>query len=105
MTEKQYKLRFLSLFEKDFTEITEYISCDLKNPTAALHLVDEVQKAIRNRLSHAESFEPYPSTRMRLYLYYRIYVKNYIVFCVVINDVMEVRRILYSRKNLKEQLE
>ena len=33
---------------------------------------------------------------------YRIYVKNYIVFYVVIDDIMEVRRLLYNRKKYKE---
>ena len=33
--------------------------------------------------------------------YYRIYVRNYVIFYVVKGDVMEVRRILYSRRDLK----
>jgi len=35
---------------------------------------------------------------------YRIYVKNYIVFYVVIDDIMEVRRLLYNRKKYKDDL-
>lgn len=39
--------------------------------------------------------------------YYRIYVKNYIVYYVVIDDkgsdkIMEVRRFLYNKQNQKE---
>jgi hypothetical protein len=63
-----------------------------------------VQTAIRERMACAEAFEPYHSNRERQYPYYRIYVKNYIIFYVVIGDVMEVRRIVYSRRNLSEQL-
>jgi hypothetical protein len=42
--------------------------------------------------------------RERKYPYYRIYVKNYIVFYVVIDDeingkIMEVRRLLYKRQD------
>ena len=33
-----------------------------------------------------------------------IYVKNYIVFYVVIDDIMEVRRLLYNRKKYKDDL-
>ncbi len=49
----------------------------------------------------AESFEPYHSVRGHRYSYYRIYVDNYIVYYVVIDDdpndlVMEVRRFLYN---------
>ena len=35
---------------------------------------------------------------------YRIYVKNYMIFYVVIDDVMEVRRILYNKRNLPRSI-
>lgn len=104
MDKKRYKLRFLPLFEDDLNEIVDYIALRLKNPIAAVNLVDEVQQAIRERAACAEAFEPYHSDRDRRYPYYRIYVKNYIVFYVVIDDVMEVRRIVYNRRNLPEQV-
>lgn len=104
MDGKHYKLRYLPLFEEDLTEIVDYISLRLRNPIAAENLVDEVQKAIRERTTCAEAFEPYHSKRDRQYPYYRIYVKNYVVFYVVIGDTMEVRRIVYSRRNLQEQI-
>ena len=104
MDEKRYKLRFLPLFEDDLNEIVDYITLRLKNPIAAETLVNDMQMAIRERMACAEAFEPYHSSRERQYLYYRIYVKNYVVFYVVIGDVMEVRRIVYSRRNLSEQV-
>lgn len=42
--------------------------------------------------------------RERQYPYYRIYIKNYVIFYVVLGNVMEVRRIVYSRRNLPEQI-
>ena len=81
-------------------KIVDYIALRLKNPIAVDNLVDEVQAAIRERVTCAEAFEPYRSTRERQYPYYRICVNNYIIFYVVIGDVMEVRRIVYSRRNL-----
>lgn len=96
---KEYKLRFLPLFEDDLSEIVDYIAFELENPIAAEQLVDDVQKAITERLPFAESFEPFRSARNRKYPYYRIPVRNYTVFYVVIGDTMEVRRILYSRRD------
>lgn len=96
---KDYKLRFLPLFEDDLNKIVDYIAFKLHNPIAAEQLVDAVQKAIFERLPFAESFEPFHSVRDRKYPYYRITVKNYTVFYVVIGDTMEVRRILYSRRD------
>lgn len=99
--EKTYKLRFLPLFQEDLMDIVDYISIKLRNPSAADALVSSVEKAIRQRATCAESFEPYQSKKDRQYPYYRIHVKNYTVFYVVIDDVMEVRRILYNRRNIE----
>ena len=53
----------------------------------------------------AEAFEPFHSRKERRFPYYRIYVKNYIIFYVVLSQsgqkIMEVRRILYSKSNWK----
>ena len=68
---------------------------------AANELLNDVEKAILERLPDAESFEPYHSRKEREYPYYRIYVKNYVIFYVVIPNgkskkIMEVRRILHG---------
>lgn len=104
MPNKQYKLRFLPLFEDDLNEIVDYIAIRLRNSVAANDMINGVQAAIRERLSCPEAFEPYPSTRERLHPYYRIYVKSYTIFYVVIDDVMEVRRMLYSKSNLPKKI-
>lgn len=101
---KKYKLQFLSLFEEDLNQIVDYIIFDLGNPTAAYSLVDDVYEAITARLPNAESFEIYRSKNKRSSVYYKIYVRNYIIFYVVKDDVMEVRRILYGRRDWKNQL-
>lgn len=104
MIGKRYKLRFLPLFQEDLNEIVDYISFQLNNPRAAENLLNEIQEAIRERTYCAEAFEQYHSRKERQYPYYRIFVRNYVIFYVVIEDVMEVRRILYSRRNLQEQI-
>lgn len=102
MNERHYELRILPLFEDDLNEIVDYIAYRLRNPIAADRLVDDVEAAIYERLDCAEAFEPYPSTRGREYPYYTIQVRNFTIFYVVIGDTMEVRRILYSRRNLQK---
>ena len=104
MEEKHYKLRILPLFEEDLNDIIDYISVNLQNPIAAENFIDEVENDIRERLFCAEAFEPYHSKRERQYPYYRIQVKNYTIFYVVIGDTMEVRRILYSRRDMSKQV-
>lgn len=107
MLSKKYRLSYLPLFYEDLDEKTTYIVEKLKNPKAANDLLDKVEAAIMERLPVEEVFEPYHSIRERRYAYYRIYVDNYIVYYVVIDDdpsdlVMEVRRFLYNRQNRDE---
>ena len=107
MLNKRYRLRYLPLFYEELDEKVTYIAEKLKNPKAANDLLDKVEAAILERLPVAESFEPYHSIRERRYTYYRIYVDNYIIYYVVIDDdpedlIMEVRRFLYNRQNQKK---
>ena len=98
MTNKNYRLRYLTLFREDLIQATRYISHVLKNPLAAEKLVNETEIAILKRLNNPESFEVFHSTEKRKYPYYRIYVRNYVIYYVVIDDVMEVRRFLYAKR-------
>ncbi|MCM1101255.1 MAG: type II toxin-antitoxin system RelE/ParE family toxin [Acetatifactor muris] len=107
MLSKKYRLSYLPLFYEDLDEKITYIVEKLRNPKAASDLLDKVEAAIMERLPVAESFEPYHSTRERRYTYYRIYVDNYTIYYVVIDDdpndpVMEVRRFLYSGQKRDE---
>ena len=104
MNGKRYKLQILPLFEEDLNEIVDYITYRLQNPIAAIALIDAVEAAVEERLSCAEAFEPYHSARERRYPYYRIPVKNFVVYYVVIDDVMEVRRILYDQRDLPQHI-
>ena len=100
--DKQFKLSYLPLFEQDLAGVRDYITIKLKNPVAAQRLVEDTEHAIMKRLSNPLGFAPYHSARDRRQLYYRISIKNFSVFYVVIGDVMEVRRFVYSRRNLPE---
>ncbi len=102
MAKKRYKLRVLPLFEDNLRETVLYISEHLKNPIAASNFVDAVETAINERLQAPEAFQPYPSKKDREHTYYAIPVKNYYVFFVVIGDVMEVRTLVYSRRDLSQ---
>ncbi len=104
MDNKKHKLQILPLFEEDLNEIVGYITFKLKNPAAANDLVDEIEEAIDNRLTNPKSFEPFQSVKKREHQYYRIRVRNFTVFYVVIDDIMEIRRILYSRRDLTKLL-
>ena len=108
MYNNKYRLSYLPLFYGDLEDKITYIAKDLKNPRAANQLLDKVEKAILERLPVAEAFEPYHSIKERKYQYYRIYINNFTIYYVVIDDdqndkIMEVRRFLYNGQN-KEKI-
>lgn len=98
---RHYELRYLPLFWEDLSKAASYIALDLNNPAAANRLVDNVEAGILEHLKNPAMSPTYPSTRRRLHPYYRFYVGNYMVFYVVIDDVMEVRRLLYKSRDIE----
>lgn len=104
MENKKYKVRYLPVFQEDLIEATTYISNVLKNPTAANKLLEQIEKTILETSKDPLLYEPYRSAKQRKATYYRIFVKNFVVYYVVIDDVMEVRRLLYKSRNTADLL-
>ena len=100
--ENRFTLSYLPIFEQDIAEARDYIAFTLQNPAAALRLVDDTERAILKRLDNPLGFASYRSLIDRKHPYYRINIKNFSVFYVVIGNVMEVRRFVYSKRNLFE---
>lgn len=99
MKKSEYSLRYIPRYEKDLNEIVDYIVLKLNTPVSALKLVEKLETAILERLHCPVSFEPFQSNRKRKYPYYRIYVENFVVYYVVIDKVVEVRRLLYKGRD------
>lgn len=89
----------MPIAQQDLLDIVDYISNVLQNPIAAENTLSKIENAILERLESLESFAIWHSTKQRDYPYRRINAGNYSVWYVVIDNVMEVRRILYSRRN------
>ena len=99
MREKKYKIKYLPLFYNDLDKIIDYIMYKLNNAIASNNFVNELENEINKRAYNPEAYEEYISTRKRQNTYYTIYVKNYTIFYTVKDNTMEVRKILYSRRN------
>ncbi|WP_303942113.1 type II toxin-antitoxin system RelE/ParE family toxin [Enorma burkinafasonensis] len=100
MDEKRYSLRYLPLFWDDLHSAVTYIAEVLKNPQAAERLLDNVESAIMEHLKNPTFATVYKGRRDRQLPYYWFAVGNYMVFYVVEDDVMEVRRFLYGARDL-----
>ena len=95
-----YTLRYLPIAKEDLATAINYILNEFQNPIAAENTLDRIEKAILQRLEDGpESFAIWPSTKEREYPYRRINVGNYTVWYVVIDKVMEIRRIQPARRN------
>lgn len=101
----KYKLVFLPIAEEDLSEIVIYISHQLQNPNGAMNVMNRIRDAIFSRRNAPESFQKFESAKKRSEIYYRINIgKSYSVFYVVKGNIMEVRRILYSARDLDSLL-
>ena len=99
-----YRIRILPSFEEDLNQIVDFIALTLSNPSAAMNLVENVHKPIEGRANYPLNFQPFLSQKKRKHPYYVIRVGNYSIFYVVIDSVMEIRRILYSKRRLDSHL-
>jgi toxin ParE1/3/4 len=99
-----FELRYSPLFYDDLDKITNYISLDLKNEIATKTFIYDVETAIKKRLENPLHAAIYPSMRRRKHEYRRILVGNYLIFYVVIEHTMVVRRLLYGRRDLDKIL-
>ena len=99
MEKNKFIIKYTATFINQFNNITKYFIYKLKNKIAAENFYNEVINKIEKRSENSEGFEKYRLRRKRKNTYYRIYVKNYTIFYVVKNNTMEIRRILYSRRN------
>ena len=98
---KKYNVQYSPLFYKDLEEIIDYIKNEIKNKKVAEELFNEIMQEIEKRKNFPKAYEEYISNRKRKDTYYKIYVKKYVIFYVVKNDCIEIRRILYNKRNFE----
>lgn len=95
----KYTLRYLPIAKQDLADVINFIYNTYQNPIAAENTLSKIENAILERLEDGpESFAVWSSKKEREYPYRRINVGNYTVWYVVIDNVMEVRRIQPSRR-------
>ncbi|MGN1298888.1 MAG: type II toxin-antitoxin system RelE/ParE family toxin [Candidatus Scatovivens sp.] len=102
MDNKKYNIKYLSTFVNQLNNILYHLTYVLRNKNAAEKFREEVIEKIEKRSKSTTSFEIFKKSKNEQINWYRIYVKNYTIFYVVKNDVMEVRRIYYSKRSFKK---
>jgi len=96
-----YKLKYLSLAQKDLRDITSYIADNLKAPKAAMDLVDTLDNSICQLQQFPQSCKIYQPIGPLEAEYRILPVKNYLVFYVVKEHEVEIHRIIYAKMNIE----
>ena len=99
MANEKYEIKYSQTFISQFNNILYYITYELKNKIAAENFYNMVVKQIEVRSNAPEAYEVFKTIKSSKIKYYKINVRKYTIFYVVKDNVMEIRRIYYSKRN------
>lgn len=95
-----HEIKYLPIALKDLRDITDYITHILGSPQAAMDLLNTLDNAISRLAQFPYScrlYQPEP----RLEGEYRILpVNNYLVFYLVNEQEVEIRRVIYAKMDI-----
>jgi len=98
----KYKLCILPVAQKDMQEIVDYVNT--LSPSAALNLYDEIVKGIDSLSEMPNRCALLKTPELRVKGYRALLIKNYMVFYVVFDNVVQIRRILYAKRQFEHLL-
>ena len=93
---KKLNIHYLSVAEKDITEIIDYISKD--NPNAAIWLIDKIDERIKELSDFPEIGKTPHDERLKQLGYRILIIDNYLVFYIIKKQEIEIRRILHGKR-------
>lgn len=102
--QRMYKIHYLPLAKKDIEQITLYIADHLKAPKSAMDLLNSFDKSIVRLKQFPHSCKVYQPIKGLPLEYRMLIVKNYSVFYVVLEDVVEIHRVIYSKRDLSSEV-
>ena len=91
-----YKIRYLGTAEKDLIEIFEYIRRD--NPSFAESQLDRFDSAIAHLTTHPFLGVIPKDDRLKRLGYRMLVVDRYLIFYVVKNNTVQIRRIIHGAR-------
>jgi addiction module RelE/StbE family toxin len=95
-----YKVELLPLAIADLEDITRYIGEVLEAPKAADKLKDEIYTKASQLKDNPLRYGVYAPLLNSKLEYRKLPVKNYSVFYVVKENLVEIHRIIYSHRNM-----
>jgi addiction module RelE/StbE family toxin len=96
------EIKYLPSFQHDLNAIVEYITYTLQAPGAASNLLDDLEKSINDLKGFPFAHRLYRPVKPIPAGYRVLTVKNYLVFYIVIEETIEIHRIIYKKRNLSQ---
>lgn len=100
----KYRIEYLPAAIKDLHAIFDYISGELSAPQAAIRLLDKIDQSVSRLSTFPYSCEKAKDVFLSKKGYRLLVVDNYIVFYIVINDTVRIRRVLYKKSSYEQIL-
>ena len=102
-----YDLEYLPVARQDMIDIALYISRELKNPSAAVNLSEELVAAGESIPVFPYANPPYFPLRPLKHEYRKLLVRNHLMLYWIDEDkkVVTIARVVYARSNYDEKLD
>lgn len=95
----KYTIEYSPESKQDLIEIKKYIKQNLQEPNIANKLIFKIKKAIEDIKNNPELYQIIDDDFIKKLKIRKIIVNNYIVFYRIKNDVIQVVRVLYGKRN------
>jgi plasmid stabilization system protein ParE len=96
-----YELRYLPLALQDLDAIFRYIVFTLKAPQAATDLLAKIDAMVNELAYTPYTHRIYPLSKLVKNEYRKLPVQNYSVFYVVKENLVEIHRVLYAKRDFE----
>ena len=95
-----YKIKYLPLALDDLKKIVRYIALSLEAPQAAENLIAKIDKELLKVADNPYHCHLYVSPEKMNYEYRVLNVNNYSLFYVVEDNIVEIHRVIYSKRDI-----
>lgn len=95
----KFKLKIFPLAQRDIEEIFDYIAIKLCNPTAAIRLINDFEEAFEIVCLFPESCPCVNNEYIKDKTLRKLIVDSYIAFYRIMNNEIQVIRVLYGMRD------
>lgn len=97
---KPYQIKYLPVARRDLQDIVDYIAFDLEVPEIAIKMLTTLETNILSLKENPFRGSIYTSSRKHNCQYRKLFVKNYLIFYLVLEDTVEIQRVFYNRRSM-----